>query len=87
MASLSPIEAFALVPDPRKPRGRRHPLTLPLLLQAEDAERMYGVEAISLGEPLLLYRDSAVFLGNVRLLHAAALLLLHSGELRPRPVR
>jgi hypothetical protein len=32
MASLSPIKAFALVPDPRKPRGRRHPLTAILAL-------------------------------------------------------
>jgi hypothetical protein len=32
MPSLSLIEAFALVPDPRKPRGRRHPLTAILAL-------------------------------------------------------
>lgn len=32
MASLSLIEAFALVPDPRKLRGRRHPLTAVLAL-------------------------------------------------------
>jgi hypothetical protein len=48
MPSLSLVEALASVPDPRKPRGRRHPLTAILSLAVvATLAGMKGLEAIA----------------------------------------